>query len=83
MLMFWRLTKLQTKVLLVDNQANPQTIEVLQTRAEPLGIEIKLVDITADLNEFDYFGLIIQYPNSRGNILDIKPVIEQAHTKKH
>ena len=54
-------------IFLVDSEVFPQTLKVLETRAKPLGIKIKLVDwyTLTDLEEFDNaFGLIVQLPNN-------------------
>ena len=58
-------------VFLVDSCIFPQTLEVLKTRAKPLGIKIKLVDLDKvdKVNDFDNaFGLIIQMPDNHGRL---------------
>jgi glycine dehydrogenase len=66
-------------VVLVDEKIWPQTLDVLITRAEPLGIELKV----ENYKEFGFneqvFGVLIQYPNSIGNIEDYKALVETAH----
>ena len=65
---------------LVDRNCFPQTIAVLQTRAEPLGLEILVGDSSEVLaTDTDFFAAIIQYPGDRGSIPDLAPVIETAH----
>ncbi len=61
----------------VDRACFPQTIAVLETRAEPLGLEI----VIGDANEMGegFFGMIVQYPGERGSIPDLAPIIESAH----
>jgi glycine dehydrogenase len=81
MLMSWRLTKLKTNLFVVDKYAHPQTIAVLQTRAQPLGIELLVTDLTQDLSEKDYFGLLIQYPDTLGTALEHTDLINAAHAK--
>ena len=59
------------KIILVDSKIFPQTLAVLETRANPLGIEIKLIDLeeTPDLGDISLaFGLIIQLPNNHGKL---------------
>ena len=59
------------KIILVDSQIFPQTLEVLKTRAQPLGIEIKLVNLddTPDLGDISLsFGIIVQMPNNQGKL---------------
>jgi glycine dehydrogenase len=63
----------------ISDKLFPQTIEVIKTRAVPLGIEI----ITADYSTFDFghnvFGAIIQYPDEKGAINDYRAFTEKAH----
>ncbi|BAY25515.1 glycine dehydrogenase [Calothrix sp. NIES-2100] len=65
----------------VSRECHPQTIDVLQTRAKPLGIDI----IIGDHQNFDFdqpiFGAILQYPASDGTIYDYRAFIEKAHAK--
>ena len=56
--------------IFVSDKAFPQTIDVIQTRAEPLGIAVVLGNATeADLDE-EYFALFVQYPNGEGSVED-------------
>lgn len=56
----------------VDKYCHPQSIEVMQTRAKPLGIELVIGDINdTEINE-EFFGGITQYPNTRGEVLDLE-----------
>ncbi len=68
----------KANVFLVSSKVYPHTIEVLNTRAEPLDIEVKVVDVEA----FDYtdkvFGILLQYPDKEGNIKDFSAVVEKA-----
>ncbi|MFN6570174.1 aminomethyl-transferring glycine dehydrogenase [Dendronalium sp. ChiSLP03b] len=65
----------------VSRDCHPQTIDVLQTRAEPLGIKI----IVGDHQTFDFdrpiFGAVLQYPASDGTIYDYRAFIEKAHAE--
>lgn len=55
---------------LVSNKSFPQNIEVMQTRAEPLGIEIVVADpFTTEISE-EFFGVFVQYPDAEGAIVD-------------
>ena len=59
------------KIILVDSKVFPQTLAVLKTRAKPLGIEIKLIDLdqTPDLKDISLaFGIMIQLPNNHGKL---------------
>ena len=63
----------------VDNEIFRQTIDVLQTRAVPLGIQLVFGDYpSAELDE-DYFGAIVQYPNDKGSIEDYHEFIKKVH----
>ncbi len=56
--------------IFISDKAFPQTIDVIQTRAEPLGIEVIVGDANAvDLDE-EYFALFVQYPNGEGSVED-------------
>ncbi|TJY37142.1 aminomethyl-transferring glycine dehydrogenase [Pontimicrobium aquaticum] len=63
----------------VDDQILPQTLSLLQTRSNPLGIEL----VVGNVNEFDYstnyFAAIIQYPGKDGQIHNIKSFIAKAN----
>jgi len=67
-------------VLLVSEGLFPQSIDVIKTRAIPLGIEV----VTGKCKAFEFtektFGMIIQYPNQLGSIHDYKALVEKAHS---
>ncbi len=68
----------------VDADALPQTIDVVRTRAEAMGIEVVVVDLaegTAGLPEGDLSGLLVQYPGASGRILDPRALIETTHER--
>ncbi|CAM3234258.1 aminomethyl-transferring glycine dehydrogenase [Nocardioides dubius] len=65
----------------VDADALPQTIEVVRTRAEAMGIEVVVADLTAGLPEGELCGVLIQYPGASGRIADPRAVIEAAHER--
>ena len=71
----------EQNTFLVSKNCYPQTIEVLRTRANPLGIKLKLVD-KFELSD-EEFGLIIQYPSKYGEINDIEDLIKNAQKKKY
>jgi glycine dehydrogenase len=66
-------------IFLADADCLPQTLDVLRTRAEPLGIEVRVTRITADTDFGGVFGVLLQYPGASGEIRDLGPVIEAAH----
>lgn len=63
----------------VDEAVFPQTIDVLATRAEPLGIELIFGKYNKANVDAQYFGALVQYPNSNGNIEDYRNFIDQLH----
>ena len=77
-----RSVKSKSNTLIVAGDCHPQTIEVIRTRAEPLGIAV-LVGVAPQLMaEHDYFAVIAQYPATTGLIHDLRPFVEQAHARQ-
>ncbi|MFQ6142704.1 aminomethyl-transferring glycine dehydrogenase [Streptomyces seoulensis] len=78
-----RMGKNKKGLFLVDADALPQTIAVIQTRAEPTGVEVVVADlaegIPAEIAEREINGVLLQYPGASGAVRDLKPVIDQAH----
>jgi glycine dehydrogenase len=74
--------KAGANIVWVDQKIWPQTLDVLTTRANPLGIELKV----ADWKTFDFCektcGAIVQYPNSDGEIIDYSSFVKKAHEKE-
>ncbi len=69
-------------VFVVDKSCLPQTVAVVQTRAEPLGIGVVVADLHADgLPDGDVFGVLVQYPGATGEIHDWSGLIEAAHDR--
>ncbi|WP_018332303.1 aminomethyl-transferring glycine dehydrogenase [Actinomycetospora chiangmaiensis] len=82
MMLLRRVVKKQGDRFLVDADTLPQTIAVLRTRADSLGITIQLVDATADLPDGDFFGLLLAAPGSSGALRDHTAIIAAAHERK-
>jgi len=57
----------------------PQTIDVLKNRAEPLGIELVIEDISSFEAEQDLFGLLLQFPDAKGQVYEYEQLITKAH----
>jgi glycine dehydrogenase len=74
--------KSKSNTLIVASDVHPQTIEVIQTRCAPLGIEVKVGMAPALMAENDYFAVVCQYPSTTGLIHDLKAFTEQAHAKQ-
>jgi glycine dehydrogenase len=65
----------------VDSDALPQTIEVVRTRAEAMGIDVVVADLAEGLPEGELSGVLLQYPGASGRIVDPRPVAEAAHSR--
>ncbi len=65
----------------VDADALPQTIDVVRTRAEAMGIDVVVADLTAGLPDGELCGVLVQYPGASGRVLDPRTVIGQAHER--
>ncbi|MBL8728083.1 MAG: aminomethyl-transferring glycine dehydrogenase [Planctomycetes bacterium] len=63
----------------VDQNCHPQTIAVVQQRAEPLGIEVQIGDHRSAVFTAAHFGALLQYPGTDGRIDDLSPTIERVH----
>ncbi|HPA02341.1 MAG TPA: aminomethyl-transferring glycine dehydrogenase [Chiayiivirga sp.] len=81
-----RSAKSKSDVFLVAGDTHPQTLEVLQTRAEPLGLTVEIARSTDAFHEKlaigDYFGVLVQYPASSGWIADWSRDAEAIHAHK-
>ena len=81
-----RSVKAKGSVCIVAGDCHPQTIAVIQTRAAPLGITIKLIHSSEEwrdaIAQDDYFAAINQYPASSGALSDWQASSEQIHSKQ-
>ena len=67
------------KGFFVADDCHPQTVNVVRTRAEAVGLELHVGDpAEADLASLDLCGLLMQYPATDGRLVDPRPVIERA-----
>ncbi|MBS0557791.1 MAG: aminomethyl-transferring glycine dehydrogenase [Proteobacteria bacterium] len=80
-----RSSKARGNAIVVFGDTHPQTLEVLRTRAEPLGLTIKQADSAADwdatIASDEYFAVLIQYPASSGWLMDWSEEVEKIHAK--
>ncbi len=79
MTMSKRLAKTKGSTFFVAQDCHPQTIAVVQTRAAPLGITVRVGDPTAAAKDDDIFGVLLQYPGTDGMLHDPRSVIQAAH----
>ena len=75
-----RVAKSKSNLFFVDENCHPQTISVVQTRAEGFGFEVK-VGALDELAGLEVFGALLQYPDTHGEIRDIRPLIDQLHAQ--
>ncbi|MFS8477819.1 MAG: aminomethyl-transferring glycine dehydrogenase [Micromonosporaceae bacterium] len=76
-----RAAKTGSNVYVVDADALPQTIAVITTRAEPLGIQVRVLDLDREELPAEFFGLHLQYPGASGRVRDHAPLVEAAHAR--
>lgn len=81
------LCKRQTKknksnVFFIADDVHPQTIAVVETRAEHFGFEIIVGNPETDLSAHEFFGVLLQYPGSTGKVRDLSACINIAHEKQ-
>ncbi len=66
----------------VSNTCFPQTIDVVKTRAVPVGIEVVVGDANTITFDDSFFGALIQYPDINGEVTDYKNFVATAHSKE-
>jgi glycine dehydrogenase len=81
-----RSVKSKGQTIVVAGDCHPQTIEVIQTRAAPLGITVKLANSAAEwhaaLDGDGYFAVLAQYPSTSGRIDDLRADVQRVHGKQ-
>lgn len=75
-----RSCKSKSNVFFVSNGVHPQTLEVVRTRAEPLGIEL-VVGADGDAAGTEAFGVLLQYPDTFGSINDYRAIADAVHAR--
>ncbi len=73
-----RMSKSKSVRFFVDSDCLPQTIEIIKTRAEPMGIEVLVGDPASLATDTELFGLLLQYPGASGEIRNFREVIAQV-----
>jgi glycine dehydrogenase len=76
-----RISKSTSQSFVVDADVHPHTLTVLSTRAEPLGIEIRVADLATGLPEGELFGLLVSYPGSSGAVRDLADAVATAQQR--
>ncbi len=76
-------SKKNANVFFVDEHTFPQTIDVLKTRCTPIGVELRVGNVsTLDITDANVFGVYVQYPNDHGAIHDHTAFIAAAHERE-
>ena len=76
-----RVAKSKSNLFFVDENCHPQTISVVQTRAQGFGFEL-IVDAVDNLSQHQVFGALLQYPDTHGEIRDLRPLIDHLHAQQ-
>ncbi|MET1069928.1 MAG: aminomethyl-transferring glycine dehydrogenase [Pseudomonas prosekii] len=76
-----RVAKSKSNLFFVDENCHPQTISVVQTRAEGFGFEL-IIDAVDNLQQHQVFGALLQYPDTHGEIRDLRPLIDHLHSQQ-
>jgi glycine dehydrogenase len=80
-----RTAKSKSQRFVVDADTLPQTIAVIRTRAEPIGIEVVVADLSLGVEALpvgDFFGLLLSYPGASGAVRDHVELIAAAHQRE-
>ena len=80
-----RSVKSKSNTFIITGDCHPQTIEVVKTRAKPLGIEVLVANSGEDWDNWmdnrDFFAIMDQYPSTSGAIADLRAEVAKAHAK--
>ena len=74
-----RANKKKSVTFIVDANTHPQNLSVMQTRAEYFGFELVVGNPIEELDRHDAFGVLVQYPGSDGDIVDLQSICDAAH----
>ncbi|MFL1514839.1 aminomethyl-transferring glycine dehydrogenase [Pseudomonas prosekii] len=76
-----RVAKSKSNLFFVDENCHPQTISVIKTRAEGFGFDL-IIDAVDNLQQHQVFGALLQYPDTHGEIRDLRPLIDHLHSQQ-
>lgn len=76
-----RSNRKKSDTFFVADNVHPQTLDVLKTRAHYFGFKL-VVDSADKLDQYDSFGVLVQYPGSNGEVVDLEPLIAKARAQK-
>ncbi len=75
-----RMSKAKSETIFVAKNCHPQTIAIIETRAEPMGYTVQVGDPETELHPDQVFGVVLQYPATDGSIPDYRQLVEKIHT---
>jgi glycine dehydrogenase len=75
-----RMSKIKSHSIYVADDVLPQTIEVIQTRAEPIDVQV-VIGPAMDASRGEHFAVLLQYPGVRGDVRDYKALASALHAK--
>ncbi|MES3711309.1 aminomethyl-transferring glycine dehydrogenase [Pseudomonas putida] len=76
-----RMARNKSNAFFADQHCHPQTLSVLKTRAEGFGFEL-IVDAVDNLGKHSVFGALLQYPDTHGEVRDLRPQIDHLHSQQ-
>ncbi|WP_060477170.1 aminomethyl-transferring glycine dehydrogenase [Pseudomonas monteilii] len=76
-----RVARNKSNAFFADEHCHPQTLSVLKTRAEGFGFEL-IVDAVDNLAQHQVFGALLQYPDTHGEVRDLRPFIDLLHAQQ-
>ncbi len=76
-----RTSKVRAERIVVDADLFPQSIAVLRTRCEAIGVDVVVADLAQGLPDGEFFGVVVQYPGASGAVRDHRAITEQAHAR--
>ncbi|MFM1917474.1 MAG: hypothetical protein RJB01_989, partial [Actinomycetota bacterium] len=65
--------------ILIEVDTHPQTLAVLMTRMEPLGVSVEMCDLAGEWPDGEFAAVIMGYPTSSGKMIDCSPLVQRAH----
>ncbi|MFO1321351.1 MAG: aminomethyl-transferring glycine dehydrogenase [Burkholderiales bacterium] len=72
----------KSHILIAADDCHPQTLAVVKTRAEPLGIDVRVGPVPELMRQHDCFAVLAQYPATTGQIHDLRPLAAEAHARQ-
>jgi glycine dehydrogenase len=76
-----RNSKSTSQRFIVDKECHPQTVAVMLTRAEPIGIEIVTAELDSGLPDGEFFGVLVAYPGSSGRVAALDHLVAESHER--